>query len=97
MVPLFIDANCFFLVLAVWRFTFITKAEVEASKVFGGFPVSGQWLGWKKPEFGWQHFAKVYGSAPIGAPYVCSAFRYTLIAGKKAIYLGLCWIHRLSF
>ncbi|OUR72580.1 malate:quinone oxidoreductase, partial [Marinomonas sp. 42_23_T18] len=59
------------------------------SKGYGGFPVSGQWLVCEKPEIVEQHFAKVYGAAPIGAPPMSVPHLDTrIIDGKKAILFG---------
>ncbi|TYL46756.1 malate dehydrogenase (quinone) [Marinomonas sp. IMCC 4694] len=67
----------------------LQKAEVEEGKGFGGFPVSGQWLVCEKPALVDQHFAKVYGAAPIGAPPMSVPHLDTrIIDGKKAILFG---------
>ena len=67
----------------------LQKAEVEEGKGFGGFPVSGQWLVCENPELVEQHFAKVYGAAPIGAPPMSVPHLDTrIIDGKKAILFG---------
>ena len=63
-----IDAKFVFLGAGGGALPLLQKAEVEEGKGFGGFPVSGQWLVCEKPELVEQHFAKVYGAAPIGAP-----------------------------
>ena len=46
----------------------LQKAEIDESKGYGGFPVSGQWLICNNPSVIQQHYAKVYGKAAIGAP-----------------------------
>lgn len=67
----------------------LQKAEIEEGKGFGGFPVSGQWLVCEKPELVEQHYAKVYGAAPIGAPPMSVPHLDTrIIDGKKAILFG---------
>ena len=46
----------------------LQKADIDESKGYGGFPVSGQWLICQNPSIIKQHAAKVYGKAAIGAP-----------------------------
>ena len=46
----------------------LQKADIDESKGYGGFPVSGQWLICQNPAIIKQHGAKVYGKAAIGAP-----------------------------
>ncbi|TFE00182.1 malate:quinone oxidoreductase [Jeotgalibacillus sp. R-1-5s-1] len=46
----------------------LQKSGVKEGKSVGGFPVSGLFLVCKKPEIVEQHYAKVYGKAPVGAP-----------------------------
>jgi len=79
MVPVkLLMLNLFFLGAGGGALPLLQKAEVEESKGFGGFPVSGQWLVCEKPELVEQHFAKsLRSSAHWCATYVCSAFRYT--------------------
>ena len=67
----------------------LQMSGIEESKGYGGFPVSGQWLVCDKPEIVEQHFAKVYGAAPIGAPPMSVPHLDTrIIDGKKAILFG---------
>jgi len=67
----------------------LQMSGIEESKGYGGFPVSGQWLVCEKPEIVEQHFAKVYGAAPIGAPPMSVPHLDTrIIDGKKAILFG---------
>ncbi|MBJ7556742.1 malate dehydrogenase (quinone) [Marinomonas spartinae] len=67
----------------------LQNTGVEEGKGYGGFPVSGQWLVCEKPEIVKQHFAKVYGAAPIGAPPMSVPHLDTrIIDGKKAILFG---------
>lgn len=67
----------------------LQKAEVQEGKGYGGFPVSGQWLVCENSELVDQHFAKVYGAAPIGAPPMSVPHLDTrIIDGKKAILFG---------
>ena len=46
----------------------LQKADIDESKGYGGFPVSGQWLICNNPEVIKQHQVKVYGKAAVGAP-----------------------------
>lgn len=67
----------------------LQMSGIEESKGYGGFPVSGQWLVCEKPEIVEQHYAKVYGAAPIGAPPMSVPHLDTrIIDGKKAILFG---------
>ena len=67
----------------------LQKSDIREGKGYGGFPVSGQWLVCEKPELVDQHFAKVYGAAPIGAPPMSVPHLDTrVIDGKRAILFG---------
>ncbi len=67
----------------------LQMSEIKEGKGYGGFPVSGQWLVCDKPEVVNQHFAKVYGAAPIGAPPMSVPHLDTrIIDGKKALLFG---------
>lgn len=46
----------------------LQKTGIPGSKGVGGFPVSGEFLYTQKPELVKEHYAKVYGKAPVGAP-----------------------------
>ncbi|TGN40569.1 malate dehydrogenase (quinone) [Marinobacter confluentis] len=67
----------------------LQKSNIEESKGYGGFPVSGQWLVCQKPEIVEQHRSKVYGKAPIGAPPMSVPHLDTrIINGKPALLFG---------
>ncbi|MCB5163064.1 malate dehydrogenase (quinone) [Marinomonas sp. E8] len=84
-----IDAKFVFLGAGGGALPLLQKAGVEESYGYGGFPVSGQWLVCEKPELVEQHFAKIYGAAPIGAPPMSVPHLDTrIIDGKKAILFG---------
>ncbi|GAB3483120.1 malate dehydrogenase (quinone) [Marinomonas epiphytica] len=84
-----INAKFIFLGAGGGALPLLQKSGVEESKGYGGFPVSGQWLVCEKPELVKQHFAKVYGAAPIGAPPMSVPHLDTrIIDGKKAILFG---------
>ncbi|GEN44615.1 malate:quinone oxidoreductase [Alkalibacillus haloalkaliphilus] len=46
----------------------LQKSGIPEGKNIGGFPVSGLFMVCKNPEVVEQHYAKVYGKAPVGAP-----------------------------
>ncbi|MEW6623401.1 MAG: malate dehydrogenase (quinone) [Bacillota bacterium] len=46
----------------------LQKSGISEGKGIGGFPVSGIFMVCKKPDIVAQHYAKVYGQAPVGAP-----------------------------
>ncbi len=46
----------------------LQKSSIPESLVYGGFPVSGQWLVCSDCALTEQHHAKVYGKARVGAP-----------------------------
>ena len=67
----------------------LQKADIDESKGYGGFPVSGQWLICKNPAIIKQHHAKVYGKAAIGAPPMSVPHLDTrMINGKAALLFG---------
>ena len=67
----------------------LQKADIDESKGYGGFPVSGQWLICQNPEIIKQHYAKVYGKAAIGAPPMSVPHLDTrMINGEPALLFG---------
>lgn len=67
----------------------LQKANIDESKGYGGFPVSGQWLICHNPEVIAQHYAKVYGKAALGAPPMSVPHLDTrVINGKRALLFG---------
>jgi len=67
----------------------LQKADIDESKGYGGFPVSGQWLICKNPEVIQQHATKVYGKAAVGAPPMSVPhLDMRLIDGKRALMFG---------
>jgi len=46
----------------------LQRSGLGEAKGYGGFPVSGQWLICQTESLITQHWAKVYGKAPVGAP-----------------------------
>lgn len=62
---------------------------IPEANIYGGFPVSGQWLICDNPEVVRQHHAKVYGKPSIGAPPMSVPHldkRY--IDGKEVLLFG---------
>ena len=67
----------------------LQKADIDESKGYGGFPVSGHWLICQNPEIIKQHYAKVYGKAAIGAPPMSVPHLDTrMINGETALLFG---------
>ena len=67
----------------------LQKADIDESKGYGGFPVSGQWLICNNPEVIKQHTSKVYGKAAVGAPPMSVPHLDTrMINGKPALLFG---------
>ena len=67
----------------------LQKADIDESKGYGGFPVSGQWLICNNPAIIKQHYAKVYGKAAIGAPPMSVPHLDTrMINGEPALLFG---------
>ena len=67
----------------------LQKADIDESKGYGGFPVSGQWLICNNPEVIQQHATKVYGKAAVGAPPMSVPhLDMRLIDGKRALLFG---------
>jgi malate dehydrogenase (quinone) len=67
----------------------LQKAEIDESKGYGGFPVSGQWLICNNPSVIQQHYAKVYGKAALGAPPMSVPHLDTrMINGEPALLFG---------
>lgn len=46
----------------------LEKSGIPEGKIYGGFPVSGEWLKCTNKEVIEQHYTKVYGKAKVGAP-----------------------------
>jgi malate dehydrogenase (quinone) len=67
----------------------LQKSNIQESKGYGGFPVSGQWLVCQKPEIVQRHNSKVYGKAPMGAPPMSVPHLDTrIINGEPALLFG---------
>ncbi len=67
----------------------LQKSNIDESRGYGGFPVSGQWLVCQQEEIVKQHRSKVYGKAPVGAPPMSVPHLDTrIINGKPALLFG---------
>ena len=67
----------------------LQKADIDESKGYGGFPVSGQWLICNNHNVIQQHQAKIYGKAAVGAPPMSVPHLDTrMIDGKAALLFG---------
>lgn len=67
----------------------LQKSMIPEHKLYGGFPVSGQWLVCKNPEIVKQHKAKVYGKASIDAPPMSIPhLDLRVIDGQEALLFG---------
>ena len=67
----------------------LQKADIDESKGYGGFPVSGQWLICNNASVIAQHNSKVYGKAALGAPPMSVPHLDTrMINGQSALLFG---------
>ncbi|MDU0205065.1 MULTISPECIES: malate:quinone oxidoreductase [Paenibacillus] len=67
----------------------LQKSGIPEGRGIGGFPVSGIFMVCQKPEIVDQHFAKVYGKAPVGAPPMSVPHLDTrFIDKKKSLFFG---------
>jgi malate dehydrogenase (quinone) len=67
----------------------LEKSDIPEGQIYGGFPVSGQWLICKNKALVAAHHAKVYGKAAIGAPPMSVPHLDTrIINGEKALLFG---------
>jgi malate dehydrogenase (quinone) len=84
-----IEAGFVFLGAGGGALPMLQKSNIQESKGYGGFPVSGQWLVCQKPEIVQQHNSKVYGKAPMGAPPMSVPHLDTrIINGEPALLFG---------
>ncbi|WP_111494327.1 MULTISPECIES: malate dehydrogenase (quinone) [Marinobacter] len=84
-----IEAGFVFLGAGGGALPLLQKSEIEESKGYGGFPVSGQWLVCQKPDVVKRHHSKVYGKAPMGAPPMSVPHLDTrIINGEPALLFG---------
>lgn len=83
------EANFVFLGAGGGSLPLLQKSNIDESRGYGGFPVSGQWLVCQQDEVVKQHRSKVYGKAPVGAPPMSVPHLDTrIINGKPALLFG---------
>ncbi|MBO9621055.1 MAG: malate dehydrogenase (quinone), partial [Niabella sp.] len=67
----------------------LQDTDIPESKLYGGFPVGGQWLVCNNPAVVKKHEAKVYGQASVGAPPMSVPHLDTRVMGdQKSILFG---------
>ncbi|KJS19217.1 MAG: malate:quinone oxidoreductase [Clostridiaceae bacterium BRH_c20a] len=67
----------------------LQKSGIPEGKGIGGFPVSGIFMVCQKPDIVAQHYAKVYGQAPVGAPPMSVPHLDTrFIDNKESLFFG---------
>ena len=84
-----INAKFVFLGAGGGALPLLQLADIDESKGYGGFPVSGQWLICNNPDVILQHQVKVYGKAAVGAPPMSVPhLDARSINGKPALLFG---------
>ena len=84
-----INAQFVFLGAGGGALPLLQKADIDESKGYGGFPVSGQWLICNNADVINLHQVKVYGKAAVGAPPMSVPHLDTrTINGKPALLFG---------
>ena len=67
----------------------LQRSGIPEGRVYGGFPVSGQWLVCRDQALAEHHFAKVYGKAKVGAPPMSVPHLDTRwIDGQRSLLFG---------
>ncbi len=67
----------------------LQKSGIPEAAIYGGFPVSGQWLVCSDQGLSKRHNAKVYGKAKVGAPPMSVPHLDTRwIAGSRSLLFG---------
>ncbi|MBS4024316.1 MAG: malate dehydrogenase (quinone) [Clostridia bacterium] len=67
----------------------LQKSGIPEGKGIGGFPVSGIFMVCQKPDIVAQHYGKVYGQAPVGAPPMSVPHLDTrFIKNKESLFFG---------
>ena len=84
-----INAKFVFLGAGGGALPLLQMADIDESKGYGGFPVSGQWLICNNSDVILQHQVKVYGKAAVGAPPMSVPhLDARTINGKPALLFG---------
>ena len=65
----------------------LQDSDIPESKLYGGFPVGGQWLVCNNPAVVKKHQAKVYGQASVGAPPMSVPHLDTRVMGNHTSIL----------
>tara|TARA_Y100001968_G_scaffold330301_1_gene381790 strand:- start:1196 stop:2695 length:1500 start_codon:yes stop_codon:yes gene_type:complete len=69
--------------------TLLQKSGIAEGLLYGGFPVSGQWLICNEPSMANKHMAKVYGRPKLGSPPMSVPHLDTRwIQGKRSLLFG---------
>ena len=67
----------------------LQRSGIKEGRIYGGFPVSGQWLVCRDQALAEHHFAKVYGKAKVGAPPMSVPHLDTRwIDGQRSLLFG---------
>ncbi len=67
----------------------LQKSGIPQSRLYAGFPVSGQWLVCSNSELTQRHNAKIYGKAKVGAPPMSVPHLDSRwIQGKRSLLFG---------
>ncbi len=67
----------------------LQKSGIPESNIYGGFPVSGQWLVCNDPSVTKKHNAKVYGKSALGAPPMSVPHLDTRwVSGERSLLFG---------
>lgn len=84
-----IDANFLFVGAGGGALKLLNKSDIEEVDGYGGFPVGGKWLKCNNEKVIYDHFAKVYGKAEIGAPPMSVPHLDTrIINGERQMLFG---------
>ncbi|MFT0213226.1 malate dehydrogenase (quinone) [Pseudomonas sp. F1_0610] len=84
-----IQARFLFLGAGGAALTLLQKSGIPEGKIYGGFPVSGQWLRCDNPDIAALHKAKVYSLAGVDAPPMSVPHLDTrVVDGKTSLLFG---------
>ncbi|MEJ5152245.1 malate dehydrogenase (quinone) [Comamonas sp. MYb396] len=84
-----VDARFIFIGAGGAALPLLQLSGIPESKVYGGFPVGGEFLVTEKPEITERHLAKVYGLADTGSPPMSVPHLDTrVLDGKRVLLFG---------
>lgn len=84
-----LEADFVFIGAGGGSFKLLEKSDIPQAHGYGGFPVSGNWLRCTNEKVIFDHYAKVYGKAEVGAPPMSVPHLDTrIINGKRALLFG---------